>query len=86
MMTVYQFDYFGRTSTELQTKIAQDIFLKLYEHDLLKPDTIQQLFCEKCNKFLADRFVEGTCNFCGFPDARGDQVCVCVYQLILILW
>jgi len=67
------FDKFGRTSTEQQTRIAQDIFLRLHEKGLLVEDTIEQLYCEKCSKFLADRFVEGTCNFCGYPDARGDQ-------------
>lgn len=25
------------------------------------------------SRFLADRFVEGTCPMCGFDDARGDQ-------------
>ena len=28
-------------------------------------------------RFLADRFVEGTCNFCGYEDARGDQCDKC---------
>jgi len=68
-----KFDKFGRTSTEQQTKIAQDIFLQLYKNNCLVEDTIQQLYCEKCQKLLADRFVEGTCPFCSFPDARGDQ-------------
>jgi len=26
-----------------------------------------------CVRYLADRFVEGTCPMCGFDDARGDQ-------------
>ena len=29
------------------------------------------LWC--CVRYLADRFVEGTCPMCGFDDARGDQ-------------
>ncbi|KAK3757029.1 hypothetical protein RRG08_041805 [Elysia crispata] len=67
------FDYFGRTTTEQQTKIAQDIFWKLYERNFILKDSIDQLKCTKCDKFLADRFVEGTCPLCGFDDARGDQ-------------
>ncbi|XP_005098473.2 methionine--tRNA ligase, cytoplasmic [Aplysia californica] len=67
------FDYFGRTTTELQTEIAQDIFWKLYQEGYILKDSIEQLYCTKCNKFLADRFVEGTCPMCGFDDARGDQ-------------
>ena len=42
-------------------------------------DQIDQLFCEKCDIFLADRFVEGTCPLsgCNFQDARGDQCDAC---------
>ena len=42
-------------------------------------DQIDQLFCEKCDIFLADRFVEGTCPLsgCNFEDARGDQCDAC---------
>lgn len=67
------FDYFGRTTTEQQTVIAQDIFLKLYNNNCLLKQSVQQLHCETCNRFLADRYVEGTCPLCKFPDARGDQ-------------
>lgn len=67
------FDYFGRTTTQQQTIIAQDIFLKLHKNDCLLKESVQQLHCEKCNRFLADRYVEGTCPNCKFPDARGDQ-------------
>jgi methionyl-tRNA synthetase len=31
------------------------------------------LFCEKCNRFLPDRYVEGKCPYCGYERARGDQ-------------
>ena len=34
---------------------------------------MSQLFCEKCQRFLADRYVEGVCPLCKYPDARGDQ-------------
>lgn len=71
------FDYFGRTTTEQQTKIAQDIFTKLHERDLLIEDVVEQLYCEACQRFLADRFVEGTCPFCQYEDARGDQCDKC---------
>ena len=35
--------------------------------------TTNQLFDESANKFLADRFVTGTCPICSFKDAYGDQ-------------
>lgn len=72
-----EFDYFGRTTTDLQTEIAQDIFLKLYENNYLEEQTMEQLYCEVHNSFLADRFVEGTCPKCQYEDARGDQCDKC---------
>lgn len=71
------FDYFGRTTTPLQTEIAQDIFMKLYNNNYLEEQTTEQLYCETHKSFLADRFVEGTCPKCGYDDARGDQCDKC---------
>ncbi|XP_074525599.1 methionine--tRNA ligase, cytoplasmic isoform X2 [Halichoeres trimaculatus] len=71
------FDYFGRTTTEKQTEIAQDIFWRLHKHDFLMEDTVEQLRCENCQRFLADRFVEGICPHCSYPEARGDQCDKC---------
>lgn len=71
------FDYFGRTTTPLQTEIAQDIFMKLYNNGYLEEQTTEQLYCETHKSFLADRFVEGTCPKCGYDDARGDQCDKC---------
>lgn len=67
------FDKFGRTSTPLQTEIVQDIFKKLDAAGYISEQTIEQLHCAKCNRFLADRYVRGTCPHCGYTDARGDQ-------------
>lgn len=71
------FDFFGRTTTEKQTEIAQDIFWRLHKHGFLVEDTVEQLRCENCQRFLADRFVEGTCPYCSYPEARGDQCDKC---------
>ncbi|KAK6462523.1 methionyl tRNA synthetase [Scheffersomyces coipomensis] len=71
------FDYFGRTPTTQQTEIAHDIFLKLYKNGYLEEKTVPQLYCESHNKFLADRYVEGTCPTCSYEDARGDQCDKC---------
>ncbi|KNC51102.1 MRS-1 protein [Thecamonas trahens ATCC 50062] len=68
-----KFDTFGRTSTPKQTEIAQDIFNKLHSAGLTLEQEVTQLYCEACAKFLADRFVEGTCPKCGYNNARGDQ-------------
>ncbi|KGE73144.1 methionine--tRNA ligase [Spirochaeta lutea] len=68
-----QFDHFGRTSTEYQTRIVQDIFSKVYQAGYINQHTIKQLYSEASDMFLADRYVRGTCPHCGYQDARGDQ-------------
>ncbi|XP_073939851.1 methionine--tRNA ligase, cytoplasmic isoform X1 [Castor canadensis] len=71
------FDIFGRTTTPQQTKITQDIFQRLLARGFVLKDTVEQLRCEHCARFLADRFVEGVCPFCGYEEARGDQCDKC---------
>jgi methionyl-tRNA synthetase len=71
------FDKFGRTSTPIQTEVTQDIFKKLDAAGLIAEHTIEQLHCEHCGRFLADRYVLGTCPHCGYTGARGDQCEAC---------
>jgi len=71
------FDKFGRTTTEQQTKISQKIFWDLHAAGRTSEDSVDQLHCVNCDRFLADRFVEGECPLCGFNDARGDQCDAC---------
>ncbi|CAN6458665.1 unnamed protein product [Victoria cruziana] len=69
------FDHFGRTSSPNQTVVCQSIFNELLQNNWLTENTMQQLYCNTCNRFLADRLVEGTCPTagCEYGDARGDQ-------------
>ncbi|HZJ88754.1 MAG TPA: methionine--tRNA ligase, partial [Sphaerochaeta sp.] len=67
------FDHFGRTSTPLQTEIVQEIFHKVDAAGYINEHEVEQLYCPSCERYLADRFVEGTCPKCGYEQARGDQ-------------
>ena len=75
------FDIFGRTSTQQQTDITQNIFRRLYENNYLIERTTLQPYCTgeggKEHGFLADRYIEGICPKCGYDDARGDQCDKC---------
>lgn len=71
------FDIFGRTPTRQHKEISQHIFLQLHEKGLLSEHTNEQPFCPEHKKFLADRFIEGTCPYCNYDDARGDQCDKC---------
>ena len=72
-----RFDNYSRTSQPEHKKLSQEFFLKLKENDYLTPKTSQQFFSPKGQRFLPDRYVEGTCPFCGADGARGDQCDSC---------
>ena len=67
------FDLFTTTHTQNHTEVAQDIFLTLHKKGYIYQDTMLQPYCETDRRFLADRYVEGTCPHCGTERARGDQ-------------
>ena len=67
------FDVFSRTTNETHFKTAQDFFTDLYKQDLFVEQETEQYYDEENKKFLADRYIIGTCPKCGNPDAYGDQ-------------
>ncbi len=71
------FDLFTTTGTENHARVTQDIFLTLLERGYIFKDTLSQPYCPSCQRFLADRYIEGTCPFCNSPGARGDQCEAC---------
>jgi methionyl-tRNA synthetase len=71
------FDNFARTTDPLHYQISQNFFLKLYQDGFIYDKTIKQPYCDECNRFLPDRYVEGVCPYCGGEGARGDQCEVC---------
>ncbi len=67
------FDLFTHTNTENHWAVTTDLFLRLLERKYIYKATMQALYCPVDKRFLPDRYVEGTCPFCGYEDARGDQ-------------
>jgi methionyl-tRNA synthetase len=67
------YDLFTHTDTRNHHRVSQDIFLKLLERDHLYKETQKLLYSELERRFLPDRYVEGECYICHYPDARGDQ-------------
>ncbi len=67
------FDNYSRTTHELHTKTAQDFFLNLYEKGIFEETESEQYYDPKAGKFLADRYIVGTCPNCSFDGAYGDQ-------------
>jgi len=72
----FSYDLYTRTDIEHHHKVVQEIFLKLLEKGLIYKKAVEQTYCEHCEQFLPDRFVEGYCPICREP-ARGDQCDSC---------
>jgi methionyl-tRNA synthetase len=75
------YDIFTRTTTANHYKVTQDVFLKLHENGYLVKKTQMGAFDPVSGRTLPDRYIEGKCPICGFPDARGDQCDNCGNQL-----
>ncbi len=73
----FSFDLYTHTDTDNHREVVHDLFLRLLERDYLREGTSSMPFCEVEERFLSDRFVEGSCPRCEATDARGDQCDAC---------
>lgn len=71
------FDIYSRTTSDIHSATASEFFRRLYDNDQFVEKTTEQLYDEKANQFLADRYVIGECPHCHNPKAYGDQCEVC---------
>ncbi len=67
------YDLFTSTHTENHFKVSQSMFLALEKNGFLFKQFSKQWYSPSADKFLPDRYVEGTCYICGFEGARSDQ-------------
>lgn len=66
-------DNYSRTSSSIHHQTASEFFKKLYNEGKFIEEVTEQLYDEKADQFLADRFVTGTCPKCANEEAYGDQ-------------
>ena len=66
------FDIFYKTSSKENIELTQHFFKKLLEKGHIIKKIVKQPFCEKCKKFLPDRYVKGTCPVCEAKDQYSD--------------
>jgi methionyl-tRNA synthetase len=71
------FDLFTSTGTQNHAQVARDFFLSLFDKGYIYKSTMSLPYCSHCHRFLPDRYVEGACPYCHFPQARGDQCDEC---------
>ncbi len=75
------FDHFGRSSSQRNHKLTQHFAGKLAENGYIEEVAEKQVFSITDDRFLPDRYIEGTCPNCGYERARGDQCENCTKQL-----
>ncbi len=75
------FDLFTRTGTANHAAVTQDMFLTLLDKGYIFRESMLATYCPSCERFLPDRYVEGTCPYCGYTGARGDQCDRCGHPL-----
>lgn len=74
----FSYDLFSATKTDYHKNHVKDLFRKLYDNGYIFEKTEPQCFCEKCNKFLADREIVLKCPECG-EETKGDQCDNCLH-------
>ena len=67
------FDNYTRTENPVHKEFVQHHLMKIYNRGYIFTQETEMLYCETCDRFLADRYVEGKCPYCGYERARGDQ-------------
>ena len=71
------FDLFTNTGTANHAEVSCDIFLTLLDRGYIYKAIVSQPLCPHCQRFLPDRYIEGTCPYCNSSGARGDQCDEC---------
>lgn len=78
----FSFDFYGRTTWPGHVPTTQEFYYALDKKGLIEEKTENHLYSEQEKRFLADRYVIGTCPKCGYEAARGDecQRCASSYE------
>jgi methionyl-tRNA synthetase len=67
------FDNYTRTENPVHKEFVKKTLTEIYDNGYIFTQEGEMLYCETCNRFLPDRYVEGKCPYCGYERARGDQ-------------
>ena len=66
-------DHFGRSSSPQNHELTQHFAARLDAEGYLEERVTKQVYSPVDERFLPDRYIVGTCPYCGYQNARGDQ-------------
>jgi methionyl-tRNA synthetase len=75
------YDLFTRTTTGNHYRTVQEMFETVHRNGYMVEQTTLAAISPSTGRTLPDRYIEGTCPICGYPEARGDQCDNCGNQL-----
>jgi methionyl-tRNA synthetase len=72
-----EFDNYYSTHSEENRQFSELLYKRALENDLIAKRDVEQAYCAKCNMWLPDRYICGTCPRCKAPDQYGDSCDAC---------
>lgn len=75
------YDLYTRTTTSNHYSVAQELFTQVWKNGYMVEQTTSGAISPSTGRTLPDRYIEGTCPICSYPEARGDQCDNCGNQL-----
>ncbi len=70
-------DNYTTTESPVHYRFVQDIYRQMEKNSYIFSRDEERIYCNNCKRFLADRFIVGTCPYCGYPNALGNQCEAC---------
>jgi methionyl-tRNA synthetase len=67
------FDNYTRTESEVHKDFVRGVFRDIERRGYIEAREQLIAWCPQDRQYLPDRFIAGTCPYCGYEDARGDQ-------------
>ncbi len=70
-------DNYTITESPVHIEFVTQIYRQMDANGYIFSREEERAYCNGCQRFLADRFIIGTCPYCGYPNALGNQCEAC---------
>jgi len=68
-----EFENYTWTESPVHRQFIIDIHKRMAAGGYIFSQEEERAYCQNCRRFLADRYIEGSCPYCGYEHARGNQ-------------